>query len=139
MKLSKRDLLMIGASLYYGEGTKLRVDNRGYKVHAVEFTNKEPMMVKMFLKFLRGIIKAEEERIKAELFIYPDHSEKKLKLFWSKITEIPLKRFNKTIKLRQRNIRYNPNPLGTMKIRYCHKKHFLKIMSIIEEIFGKKP
>ena len=114
----------------------MRIDNRGWKIFAIEFTNKDPRAIKLFLKFLREIIFAEENRIKAELFIYPDHDEPKLVKYWSRITGIPLNRFNKTIRLRQKNPRYKPNPLGTLKIRYSHKKHFLRIQAIISKIFG---
>ncbi len=136
MQISVHDLKLIGASLYLGEGTKERTLKDGHKIFAVEFTNKDPRCISMFLRFLRRVIKAEEERIKAELFIYPDHNEVELKEFWSRITRIPLDRFQKTIFLKQKNKFFKPNPLGTMKIRYSQKEHFLKIRGIINEIFG---
>lgn len=138
MSLINRDLNLIGASLYICEGTRARIDNKGRKNFSVEFTNKDPRTIKIFLEFLRKVIKAEEERIKAQLFIYPDHNEEKLILYWSELTKIPIRRFTKTIQLRQKNIRYKPNPLGTLKIRYHHKKHFLVIQDIITQIFGKE-
>lgn len=85
--------------------------------------------------FLRRIIKAEESRIKAQLFIYPDHDESHLLNYWSGVTDIPLGRFNQVIRLRQRNSKYKPSPFGTIKIRYTHKEHFLKIQGIINQIF----
>lgn len=135
-----KELALIGSSLYLCEGTRARITKRAngqkQKIFAVEFTNMDPRVISLFLRFLRTVIKAEEERIKAELFIYPDHNELKLKKFWAKSTGIPLGRFNKTIRLRQKNFRFKPNPLGTLKIRYAHKKHFLKIQGIIEQVFG---
>ncbi len=136
MSLTIQDLEKIGASLYVCEGTRARIDNRGHKNLSVEFTNKDPRTIKLFLDFLRKVIKVEEVRVKAQLFIYPDHDEEKLIHFWSGLTDIPLFRFTKTIKLKQKNIRYKPNPLGTLKIRYHHKRHFLVIQDIIDRIFG---
>jgi hypothetical protein len=137
MYLSKKGLAIVGASLYICEGTKARVDRRrNSKLFAIELTNKDPRIIIVFLRFLREIIKAEETRVKAQLFIYPDHDKKKLEMYWSNLTKIPINRFNKTIKLRQKNLKYKPNPLGTLKIRYYHKGHFLKIQGIINEIFG---
>ncbi|MEK7573897.1 MAG: hypothetical protein AAB531_05765 [Patescibacteria group bacterium] len=124
--------------MYICEGTKLRTDNRNRKVHSVEFTNTDPRVIKLFLEFLRKIINAEEQRIKAELFIYPDHDEEGLIEFWSKSTKIPKERFNKTIRLKQKNYKFKPNPLGTFKIRYHHKKHFLRIQDMINESFGEE-
>ncbi len=135
-----KDLALIGSSLYLCEGTKARITKRTngqkQKIFAIEFTNMDPRVISLFLRFLREVIKADEKRIKAELFIYPDHNELKLKEFWAQYTEIPLHRFNKTIKLRQKNLRFKPNPLGTLKIRYSHKEHFLKVQSIIDQVFG---
>lgn len=136
MNLSKGKLALVGAALYLCEGTRARIDNRGHKNFSVEFTNKDPRTIIAFMQFLRKVIKAQENRIKAELFIYPDHDEARLKKYWSGITKIPIGRFGQTIHLRQKNDRYKPNPLGTLKIRYFHKEHFLKIQGIIDSIFG---
>ena len=89
------------------------------------------------MSFMREILRADEERIKAELFIYPDHNENKLIEFWSKISDIPEGRFNKTIILKQKNSKFKPNPNGTLKVRYTHKKHFLKLQGIIDDVFGR--
>jgi len=137
MGVSVHELSLIGASLYLCEGTKERILKRGGKVFAVEFTNTDPRAIRMFLRFMREIIRADETRIKAELFLYPDLDESKLKLFWSKVTKIPLNRFQKTIFLKQKTSVFKANPLGTMKIRYSHKEHFLKLQSIINKVFGE--
>lgn len=136
MRISDRELSMIGASLYLCEGTKERFLKNGRKIFAIEFTNTDPRAVKMFLKFLRKIIGSVESRIKAELFLYPDLNEERLKEFWSKETKITLDRFQKTIILKEKISGFKANPLGTIKIRYSHKKHFLIIKGIIKKVFG---
>lgn len=133
--LSKEILSALGAALYVGEGTKLRRIPNGRLIYSIEFTNKDPKTVVVFLQFLRKIIKPVEERIKAQIFIYPDHNKTELIRFWSKITKIPIHRFTKPILLRQKNKKYIPNPLGTMKIRYHHKEHFLQLQGIIDKYF----
>ena len=90
----------------------------------------------MFLRFLREIIGADESRIKAELFIYSDLDENDLKDYWSKETGIPLERFQKTIIFKQKTTVFKPSPFGTIKIRYSHKEHFLKIKRMIDDIFN---
>lgn len=136
MTLSAKDTALIGASLYICEGTRLRIDNRGQKQYAVEFTNKDPRTILLFLKFLRQAVAIDEKRLKAQLFVYPDHDQIQLLNFWSKLTAIPYSRFNKIIKLKQKNLKFKPNPLGVLKLRYHHKEHFLKISQLIENIFG---
>jgi len=136
MNLSKRELNILGAALYVCEGAKLRVSNNGKKTYSVEFTNNDPRLVKSFLKFLRTNIDVEEDRIKAQLFIYPDHDEQKTIGFWSEISQIPVSRFNKVIHLVQRSGRFKPSIYGTFKVRYHHKEHFLKLKGIIDKVFG---
>lgn len=136
MDFSPHELSLLGASLYLCEGTKERFLKRGGKVFSVEFTNTDSRIIKMFLRFLREIIGADESRIKAELFIYSDLDENDLKDYWSKETGIPLERFQKTIIFKQKTTVFKPSPFGTIKIRYSHKEHFLKIKRIIDDIFN---
>lgn len=135
MKLSKRDLKLVGLSLYKCEGTRLRIAGGEKKIHSIEFTNKEPAVIQLFIKFLREILRAEEKRIKGELFIYEGMDKVGLEKYWSKTSGIPLSRFNKTIVLKQKNPKYKPNPLGTFKIRYHHKNHFLRLNRWINSLF----
>ena len=98
MKLTKRDLKIIGAVLYSCEGTKLRRDKRRKNeiyYWVIEFTNSNPKLIKLFTVFLRKIIKIEENKLKGQLIIYSDIQKKKLEEFWSKISGIPLFNFNK--------------------------------------------
>ena len=104
--------------------------------YAIDFTNNNPSIIRSFLKFLRSNINVEEDRIKAQLFIYSDHDEKEMIEFWSKVSQIPPDRFNKVIHLTQRSGRFKPSKYGTFKVRYHHKEHFLKLQGIIDKVFG---
>lgn len=127
--------MILGAALYACEGTKFRIDNRGGKHYEVDFTNNNPKLISLFLKFLRVSIKAPEDKIKAQLFVYPDHDEDEVLRFWSKTTDIPLNRFNKVIHLTQKSGRFKPAQYGTLKIRYHHKENFITIQGIISQVF----
>lgn len=136
MDLTDRDLRFIGASLYWGEGTKARKRPNGWMIYAVEFTNVDVDMINIFLLFLREIIGAEERRIKAQIFLYPDQDPEDEMSYWIGATKIPRERFQKVIHVKQNSGKYRPSPHGIMKIRYFHKKHFLEIQGIISEIKG---
>ena len=136
MKLSQRELMILGAGLYSCEGTKFRIDCRGGKHYEVDFTNTDPRLIRVFLRFIRECIGAPEDRIKAQLFIYPDHNENKLLKFWSNITKIPLSRFTKVIHMTQRSGRFKPSEHGTLKVRYHHKENFLTIQAIISQVLA---
>lgn len=135
MNYSVHDLRLLGAALYLGEGTKARKTKYG-NIYSIEFTNTDPRMIEVFMVFLRKVIKPIEEKIKAQLFIYPDHSEDKLKTYWSEKLNIPLDRFQKSILLKQGSGRYRPSLYGIMKVRYNNKVHFLELQGIIDKVFG---
>lgn len=134
---SRRELSIIGATLYSCEGTRLRRDNRRKNeiyYWVIEFTNSNPLLIALFLEFLRNIIGIEEDRLKGQLFAYDDLSIKDLEIFWSNCTKIPLANFNKTIVFKTKNGKFQPNPNGTFKIRYHSKKAFQKLDLLINNI-----
>lgn len=135
--MTKRELMIAGAMLYVGEGTKLRRNKRypNSFYYAIEFTNSRPDVIALFAKFMREALLIKQDRMRGQLFIYPDHDEDKLKIYWSKVSGIPLTSFQQVIHLRQLNSKYKPNPLGTFKIRYNSKADFLKLQKIIKQVW----
>jgi len=138
-KLSNNKLSVIGSVLYSCEGTRLRRDKRRKNnvYHwVIEFTNSDSNLIKLFVEFLKRVIKIDKPRLKGQLFIYNDLSKKNLELKWSKVSGIPLTNFNKTIVLKAKNTKYKPNPNGTFKVRYHSKEAFHKLDSLIKKILG---
>jgi len=137
---TNKELGIIGAILYSCEGTKLRKDKRRKNdvYHwVIEFTNCDLRLIKLFLKFLRRIIRIDESRLKGQLFIYDDLKKGLLEKKWSINTRIPLDNFNKTIILKNKNEKYKPNPNGTFKIRYHSKEAFKKLDSLISKTLSE--
>jgi hypothetical protein len=69
--MTKRELRLLGAVLYLCEGTKLRKDPR-YKntyIYGIEFTNSNPEIIALFLKFMIRELEISQAKIKAQLFI----------------------------------------------------------------------
>src|SRR3989338_3599097 len=56
-KLSNRGLWLIGIALYWAEGSKEKEYNRGSRII---FSNSDPYMIKLFLKWLIEIVKISE-------------------------------------------------------------------------------
>lgn len=131
--MNKKELTILGASLYACEGTKERRDYRSKNryIYSIELTNSDPCIIKGFSIFLRKIIKADWGRVKGQIFLYPDLSENKLKSIWSRASGIPLAKFQRSIYLKQKFGKFKSNPLGTFKLRYSCKKDFLKLKKII--------
>jgi len=133
---NRRELTLAGAVLYACEGTKLRKDTRGKNTYyyAVEFTNTNPKLARIFMRFLLEILDVDLPRIKGQIFFYPDHNEEKLREFWSSETGIPMRQFQKSISLKAKNPKYRPNPNGVLKIRTQDKETFLRLQCIIETV-----
>lgn len=74
-------------------------------------------------------------RIRGQLFIYPDLNKTKVMDVWSRKTSIPLGQFQKVIMLKSKVSKFKPNPLETFKLRFSSKEKFLKLQSIIDEVW----
>ena len=135
--MDKKSLKIIGASLYACEGTKARRDYRtknGY-IRSIELTNADSRIIEIFSKFLRQILKVDWNRVRGQIFLYPDLSEQELKKFWAKRSGIPENQFQKSIVLKSKTSKFKPSRYGTFKIRYSCKEDFIKLESIIEELW----
>ena len=130
-----KELTILGAALYACEGTKARRDYRGVNryTYSIELTNSDPNIIKCFSLFFKKVIKPDWNRVRGQLFFYPDLNEDELKLIWSKASGVPLTQFQKSICLKQKVGKFKANPLGTFKIRYGSKSDFLKLQEIINK------
>ena len=79
-----------GVMLYWGEGDKA-------SRHRVSMTNTDPLMIKIFMIFLREICGINDGKIRAWILLYPDITEVSCKEYW--VTEAGLQNiaFNKSI------------------------------------------
>ena len=134
------NLLVSGLVAYLCEGTKLRKDLR-YKNtyhYAIEFTNSEPNLIKLFLDFLRRFIGLNENKLKCQLSIYNEQNKNEIELFWSDLLKIPIKNFNKTYIFKPKNIKNKMILRGTCKLRYHDKESFLKLNDLIIKNVGSQ-
>ena len=117
--------------LYWAEGWK-------NKTGSIAFSNSDPKMIKLFLKFLRKICGVYENRLHILLHLYEDQNERDLKRYWSEITEIPLDQFNASYIHQGKPGTYNKkSKYGTVSLRYCDKKLLDQILERIERYSDK--
>lgn len=136
--ISKRDLLVIGVALYWAEGYK-RPIVRGGKTrtyHPVCFTNSDPKLITLFLRFLREICQVSEDRIRANIRMFEHQNEAYVADFWQKICRIPSTNFGKIYKgisiSSQRKRPHNILPYGTVQIRVSDTALYHQIMGWID-------
>ena len=124
---------LIGSILWWTEGTKSRKDKRWKNswTYAVEITNTNPAIIKLFLDFLRHDIGVEEPKLKVQLQVHEGDDQAGLEAYWSSITDIPKERFTKTI------VRPKGNKVGrskgTCKIRYCDKQTYIRLSNMLND------
>lgn len=88
---NKRDLFISGLSLYWAEGYKKGNDELG-------FTNSDPRMIKVFIKWLREVYKIPSDNLIFRLSINNNHHdrEKEVIRFWLDICGVKAEQFTKT-------------------------------------------
>jgi len=91
LPLSFRDLWIAGVMLYAGEGRKVW----NVSSQAVELTNSDPNILRVFISFLTKICNVLPGKIRIRLFLYPDISQEKARDYWSKELNIPISQFQK--------------------------------------------
>lgn len=84
-EISERELKLIGAALYWAEGSK-------QKEHVVSqrvvFSNSDPFMIIIFLRWLELTCKINAQDLIFELFIHENADIKRAKIFWAKLLKI---------------------------------------------------
>lgn len=136
--LLAHDIFLIGITLYWAEGYKRPTFKNGRELpsHPISLTNADPLLVQMFLRFIREICKVPEEKITADLRIFKHINENEAVMYWSKETRIPPVRFAKVHIFVSQSSKgkkpFNRLPFGVIQIRINDTHLFHKIMGWIE-------
>lgn len=122
-KISKRDLFMIGISLYWGEGSKT-------KRNSVEFANSDPRLIQIMMLFFSKVCEVPQYKFRGHVYLHPHLNVTKAEKYWSSVSGIPLKQFQKTTQQHNKGSRNKKDtlPYGTFMIGVYDTKLFLKIM-----------
>lgn len=144
-KFTQRDLLFTGISLYWAEGYKRLQIRHGKErtYHPVAFTNSDPKLIQIFLRFLREICQVQDSAIRAEIRLFDHMNPKNVKNFWQEVTHLPSGNFGKLYygisKSSQGKRPFQRLPYGTLLIRVNNTELFHTIMGWIEGLakFGE--
>ena len=84
------DLLkIVGSALYWAEGYKA-------SLNMVNFSNTDPYMIRIMMKFFRIICKVPEKKFRGAVHMHHSLDRKKAERFWSLTSGIPIAQFHKT-------------------------------------------
>lgn len=132
--LNKRDLLIAGIGLYWGEGSK-----KGNS--AVRFYNSDPRIISFMMKWFKEICHIPTERFAMYVNINEIHKDRldEVKRYWSRVTKIPLKQFRKPVLIKAKNKKVYTNfrkHFGTLSIRITKSSNlFYKIQGYMDRFY----
>jgi hypothetical protein len=126
-QMTQRDLLIAGAALYAGEGSK--------RDGALSLANSDPRMIALFLEWLRALVDVDEARLRVRLYLHQGLDLDAAVQFWSSLTRIPVSQFRKPYRaVPDPSIRLSKHPMGCATVAYsCSRSHRL-IMGLVEAL-----
>ena len=127
--LIQNSFFVSGLMLYWAEGDK----------HSgkLQFSNSDPEMIRLMMKWFREFCKVPEEKFKIGLFIHTLHVRADCLEFWSQVTSLPLNQFNKPyIKPTIFSSRKNKLYEGTCVIKIHNRDLMSKILGWIDAVKG---
>ncbi len=128
-RLSKREMLLAGLFLYWGEGTKAASCT-------IAMSNTDPNVLKFFMHWL-NIFDIRNNQVRVVLHLYKDMDLEKETKYWSSYLKIPQNRFRKPYIKNSRfcDITYKSGfGHGTCNVLYYDKKLYLYVMSALRFI-----
>jgi len=129
-RLTDKELFIAGINLYWAEGFK--------KDNLVGFSNSDPAMIQVFLRWLNVCCEVSQDRIKARVGVNEAYIKKveKIEQYWSKQLHFPLEQFQKPYvqKVQWKKQYDHPDEYhGVLRIRVSKSTDLLrKIMGWIE-------
>lgn len=141
--LTKRDLLITGAVLYWAEGYKrLKIkDGKELMNHTISFVNADSVMIRIFIRFLNEILEVPVTAIHLTMRLYPHINEVEARAHWKEASGLTDPHFQKTthmISSASKGKRpFNRLPYGTLQVAVYDTAKFHRLMGMIEGVKEK--
>lgn len=141
--LSKHELMLLGAALYWAEGYKrLKVrDGKERMSHVISFLNTDPVMISVFIRFLRECLEVPNEKIQLTMRLYPHINEMEARRYWMDNTGFPAQSFLRTTAMISGASKgkrpFNRLPYGTLCVSVSDTSKFHHLLGLIEGVKEK--
>lgn len=128
ISLNKKDLMMIGISLYIGEGSKT-------KKGTLSVTNSDPSVIMIMLRFFREVCGVPENKFRCHIHTFEGNNIEETEKYWEGVTKIPRKQFYKTYAKASISSLSKRKTLsfGTLDLSVNDTQLFLRVMGWIEK------
>ena len=127
LSLKEQQLKVAGLMLYWAEGAKKQP-------YTVDFANSDPLMIRIFIKFLRLIYQVDESRLRCLIYCYPSHNINDLTTYWSNIVNIPKNQFIRPFIRNDGGNKRDKMKYGLLHIAYSDKRLLQLILKEIKNI-----
>src|SRR3546814_2159993 len=128
-QLSKRDMLLVGAALYAGEGSKTPGE--------VRFANSDPRMILFFVEWLRDCMHVTTEQMRLRLYLHDGLDLDAANTFWSELTGIPQTQFRKPYRaVPDPSIRRSKHPMGCPSVGVCSIRIHRRVMGLVDALLS---
>lgn len=120
--LNKDHQKLLLAMLYLGEGAKSGKT-------CIIFGNSDPLIIRLFLKFLRKVYEVDESKFRCTVQCRADQNIEELETYWSLITNIPRYKFYKA-QIDKRSIgkpTLKKTYMGVLRINYFSSEIFWEL------------
>jgi hypothetical protein len=127
--LTRHELLLVGAALYWGEGGKT-------KKGMARIANSDPRIICLMVRFFIEICGVPPKKFRGHVHTFSHLNARKAEEYWSHISGIPLKQFYKTYAKPSSAGKGHKDstPFGTFQIYVCDTQVFLRVMGWIEKL-----
>jgi hypothetical protein len=128
--VSDRDLTMFALALYAGEGSK--------RDGSLVFANSDPILMRIFVTWLRSELSVEESRLRMKLYLHADLDLEAAIGFWHGVTGVPRSQFNKAYRaVVDDTMRHNRHVYGCASL-VCHSTLVhRRVMAMIGAVTSK--
>lgn len=141
--LTRRDLLITGAVLYWAEGYKrMKIkDGKELMNHTISFVNSDPVMIRIFVSFLSEVLEVSVSAIHLTMRLYPHINERDAHVYWKEATGLTNPHFQKTTNMVSSASKgkrpFNRLPYGTLQVAVYDTAKFHRLIGMIEGVKEK--
>jgi hypothetical protein len=127
-RLSEREFLVAGVTLYAGEGAK--------RDGALRFANSDPRMI-FFCCWLRWFFEIDESRLRVRLYLHEGLDLAASVAYWSSVTAIPGSQFGKPYRaVPDPTIRHTKHVHGCATVSYSCSTTHRSIMGLVNALLS---
>lgn len=122
LSVCDRELMIAALMLYLGEGAKTG--------NTVDIANSDPLILKIFLKFLKNICRVNDEKLRFYLYCFEDQNKDELINYWVNELQVNRNKFTKPYIRQNHKQRKRKMRCGVLHVRYNDKRLLEKILTL---------